>query len=127
MAEVTLQDAVRNFASELAKKVNTFIGDVAELEVCTYTAAPDEIKTSLKNNVPAEAQASLRAYTRISFDGDTTVVVPVEASGVVDLAIWELHQNAVRQAITNRTMMIQTIGEAAASALRALGLAGSVK
>jgi|YNPNPStandDraft_1061719.scaffolds.fasta_scaffold03554_5 ferritin-like protein len=126
MTEVTLQDAVRNFASGLAQKLNTFITDVAELEVCTYTAAPDEIKTSLKDNVPAEAQASLRAYTRISFDGDTTVVIPVGAGGAVDPAIWELHQNAVRQAITNRTMMIQTIGEAAASALRALGLAGSM-
>lgn len=127
MAEVTLQDAVRNFASELAQKVNSFITDVSELEVCTYAAAPDEIKTSLQNNQAAEARASLRAYTRISFDGDTTVVVPVESGGIVNRDIWELHQDALRQAISNRTMMIRAIGEAAASALQALGVAGTIK
>ncbi|MCX7681443.1 MAG: hypothetical protein N2508_05675 [Anaerolineae bacterium] len=127
MAEVTLQDAVRNFASELAKKVNTFITDISELEVCTYTAAPDEIKASFASDTAIEAQASLRAYTRVSFDGDTTVVIPVEPGGVVSRDIWELHQDALRQAISSRTMMLQAIGGAAASALQALGMAGTIK
>ena len=35
MAE--LQDAVKKFASDLAEKINTFVQDVAELEVKTYT------------------------------------------------------------------------------------------
>jgi hypothetical protein len=38
--------------------------------------------------------------------------------------VWDLHQTVVKQAMENRTTMIKTVGEAAASALKALGVSG---
>jgi hypothetical protein len=130
MAEVTLQDAVRTFASDLAKKVNSFISDVSELEVSTYTTPADQVETFIKgeagfSDIKTEGKLALRAYTRISFDGDATVWVPVEASGEVNKSVWDLHQATVQQAMDNRARMIQAVGEAATSALRALGMAGT--
>jgi len=37
--------------------------------------------------------------------------------------VWELHQATVQQAMTNRTAMIESVGKAASSALKALGMA----
>ena len=130
MADVTLQDAVRKFASDLAKKVNTFITDVSELEVSTYTTPADQVETFIKgqtnfSEIETEGKLALRAYTRISFDGDATVWVPVEASGEVNKSVWGLHETIVQQAMDNRAKMIEAIGDAATSALRALGLAGT--
>jgi hypothetical protein len=108
MAE--LQDAVKKFARDLAAKVESFISDIETLEVSTYTTSA--------------GQETLCAYTSVAFDGDTTVKVPLEAGGEVNRAVWELHQAIVQQAMANRATMIQSIGEAAASALKALGIAG---
>jgi hypothetical protein len=130
MAEVTLEEAVRKFANDLATKVDTFISDVSELEVSTYTTPADQAETFIKgetdfSQIETEGKLALRAYTRISFDGDATVWVPTEAGGAINTSVWELHQAVVQQSLENRTKMIQAVGEAAQSALRALGLTGS--
>ena len=72
---------------------------------------------------PACRKVALRAYTQVSFDGDTTVCVPVDATGTVDQTLWALHQQTVAQATANRNAMIKAVGEAAAAALKALGVA----
>ncbi|MDY7078297.1 MAG: hypothetical protein SXV54_15380 [Chloroflexota bacterium] len=129
MAEVNLQDAVKKFASDLAAKVNTFVTDVSELEVRTYTTPADQVETFVKGQVDfteilTEGKVALRAYTKVSFDGDTTVWVPTDTSGEINQSVWALHQTMVQQAMENRTAMIQAVGEAASSALKALGVAG---
>jgi len=128
MAEVTLQDAVKKFAGDLAKKVNSFITDVSELEVRTYTTPADQVESFVKGQadfteILTEGKVALRAYTKVSFDGDTTVWAPTDASGEVNKSVWELHQATVQQAMTNRTAMIESVGKAASSALKALGMA----
>jgi hypothetical protein len=128
MSETTLQDAVKKFASDLAVRVNTFVTDIAELEVYTFTTSPDQIEAVFKSNndfvhLSAEAKAALRAYTKVSFDGDMVVWAPTTPSGEVDKSVWDLHQAMVQQAMVNRKAMIQTVGDAAASALKALGIA----
>ena len=127
---VTLQDAVKRYASDLAEKVNTFIKDVTVLEVRTYTTPADQAATLVKGEadfakLQTEGKVALRAYTKVSFDGDTTVCAPTDASGEVNRSVWELHQATVQQAMENRAAMIKSVGEAAASALRALGLASA--
>ena len=129
MAEISLQDAVKKFAGDLAAKVNTFVADIAELEVYTFTTPPDQAAAVFKSqadfaNLSTEAKAALRAYTKVSFDGDMVVWVPTDASGEVNKTVWDLHQTVVKQAMENRATMIKTVGEAAASALKALGVAG---
>jgi hypothetical protein len=130
MSEITLQEAVKKFASDLATKVNTFVADVAELEVYTFTTPPDQIQAVFKGpadfaNLSEEAKAALRAYTKISFDGDMVVWLPITATGEVDRSVWDMHQATVKQAMENRKAMIQTMGDTASSALKALGIATS--
>jgi hypothetical protein len=76
------------------------------------------------DKIQMEGKATLRAYTAISLDGDTTVLAPTDAAGEVSPSIWELHQVTVKQALDNRATMIKTMGDAAAAALKALSQAG---
>jgi hypothetical protein len=126
---VTLQDAVKKYAADLAEKVNTFITDVTVLEVRTYTTPADQVAVLVKGKAEAdfaelqtEGKVALRAYTRVSFDGDTIVCAPTDTCGEVNQSVWDLHQATVQQAMENRAAMIKSVGEAAASALKALGL-----
>lgn len=121
-----LKTSVQKFASDLAAKVNDFIGDVSELEVRTYTITEGQLATVVDDaanrdkKVIAGDAVQLRAYTRIAFDSDTIVCLPVNASGQIDGAVWDMHQSSVNQALENRAAMLRTIGDAAASALDAL-------
>jgi len=120
-----LQDAVKKYATDLAGKLNSFMDDISTVEVRTYTTPADQVPTDLSGDkIKTEGKAVLRAFTAIKLDGDTTVLAPIDAAGEVNAAIWELHQTMVKQALENRTTMIKTMGEAAASALKALGQAG---
>ena len=125
MAEKNLADAVKKFASDLAEKIETFVDDASELEVRTYTTPSDQVAILLQSraDLKTEGQTTLRAYTRVAFDGDMSVCVPMDASGETNAAVWNLHQSIVQQAMENRATMIHAVGEAASSALRALGLA----
>ena len=98
------------------------------LEVRTYTTPADQAEILLQGavdftQISTEGKIALRAYTKVNFDGDTTVVAPTDAVGEVNRSVWELHEATVQQAMTNRNEMIKSIGEAASSALKALGLA----
>ena len=128
MADVTLQEAVQNFAGKLAATVNTFVEDVSNLEVRTYTTPADQVETFVKGKadfaeILTEGKAILRAFTRIAFDGDVTNWVPTDAGGQINNSIWDLHQETVDLALDNRARMIESVGQAAASALNALSAA----
>ncbi len=120
-----LQDAVKKYAADLAGKLNSFMQDISTLEVRTYTTPADQVPIDLSGDkIKMEGKATLRAYSSIGLDGDTTVLAPTDAAGEINPAVWELHQAMVKQALDNRATMIKTMGEAAASALKALGQAG---
>jgi hypothetical protein len=124
-----LNEAVRKFASDLADKINSFVQDVTTLEVRTYTTPADQVQTVVQTkaikDVTAETTVALRAGTSITFNGDTTQLAPTEASGEVNRALWELHQQAVQQAMQHRERMLHALGEAAASTLKALRVANN--
>lgn len=121
-----LKASVQKFASELAEKIENFVTDISELEVRTYTITEGKFAAVLddpkkKNDRVLSGQGvQLRAYTRIAFDSDAIVCLPVNDSGQIDGAVWDMHQSMVNQALQNRATMLRTIGEAAASALDAL-------
>ena len=121
MADITLQEAVKKFAADLAKTVNTFVDDVSSLEVRTYTTPADQAETFIAQG--GADKGVLQAYTRIAFDGDTTTCVPTDEGGEINQAVWSIHQTTVQQSMDNRAKMVQAVGEAAASALKALGMA----
>ncbi len=120
-----LQDAVKKYAADLAAKLNSFMQDISTLEVRTYTTPADQVPTDLSSaKIQTEGKATLRAYTTIGLDGDTTALAPLDAGGEINQAVWALHQEMVKQAMDNRVTMIKAIGDAAAAALKALGQAG---
>ncbi len=124
-----LNEAVRKYASDLADKINSFVADVAALEVRTYTTPADQVQTFVSTDslekLLAQGKVALRAGTSVSFDGDTTQLAPTDASGDINRSLWELHQQAVQQATAHRAQMLQALGEAAASTLKALRIANN--
>ena len=92
-----LKASVQKFASDLAAKVNVFIDDVSELEVRTYTIMEGQLATVVddqenrEKKVIAGEAVQLRAYTRIAFDSDTIACLPVNESGQIDGAVWDMH------------------------------------
>ena len=119
-----LKEAIAKFASDLATRMNTFVGDISTLEVRTYTTPSDQAVTVFKDATDIEkaleAKAALRAVTSVGFDGDTTNWVPTSENGEIDKALWDLHQQAVKQAMENRAATISAVANAATGALKAL-------
>lgn len=119
-----LNEAVRAYASDLAEKIQSFIKDVSILEVRTYTSPSDQVQVLIKtkelDDVITEGNVMLRAGTSITFDGDVTQLTPLDANGEINQALWQLHQQAVQQATQHRERMMIALGEAAASAIKAL-------
>ena len=124
-----LNEAVRKYASDLADKINAFIQDVTTLEVRTYTTPADQVQTLVSTDsldkMLAQGKVALRAGTSIGFDGDMNQLAPTDANGTIDQGVWAVHQQAVQQATEHRAQMLQALGEAAASALKALRIANS--
>jgi hypothetical protein len=119
-----LNEAVRAYASDLAEKIHSFIKDVSILEVRTYTTPADQVQVLIKSkeldDVITEGTVMLRAGTSITFDGDITQLAPMDANGEINQGLWQLHQQAVQQATQHRERMMIALGEAAASAIKAL-------
>jgi hypothetical protein len=104
-------DSLRGFVAKLGEKISAALDDMATLEVRTY-AAGDMTKVGVSGG--HLVGADLRAYTRISLDGDTVVCIP-ERDGEVDTALLDIHLRMVEQAQAARAELMKTIVHAAAS------------
>lgn len=128
MAEQDLRRAISKFTSDLAAKAESFVNDITTLEVRTFTSRSDQF-TSLAGggfnfDGPIDStKMQLRAYTKINFDCDTTICLPVDDNNQVDRSVWDMHQTMVDQALKNRQAMLRSMGDALSSALKALQLA----
>lgn len=125
MAESELRHAIEKFAKDLAGKAESFVDDISTLEIRTFTTPSVQITPladgELDLNDPAIVERlKLRAYTKIDFDCDTTICLPVDANDQIDRSVWDMHQTMVNQALKTREMMLQTMGHALTSALDAL-------
>ena len=97
-----LVQAVQEFASRLGSALEQAVDNASSLEVSTYVS--DNMAQVTKG---FDQTASLRAYTRINLDGDTTVCVPTRQAGEIDKDLWGIHLDMVRQAQANRAEMIR--------------------
>ena len=125
MSESELKQAVEKFTKDLAHKAETFVEDIATLEVRTFTTPGSEIMAlageELKlDEVNPSGPMELRAYTKVDFDSDTTICLPMDENDQVDRSVWDIHQAMVSQALQSRESMMRSMGDALASALRAL-------
>ncbi|MCU0519273.1 MAG: hypothetical protein MUF84_01070 [Anaerolineae bacterium] len=125
MSESELRYAIEKFTKDLANKAESFVSDVTTLEVRTFSMPSTQISLLAGGELDLADQAMadklrLRAYTKIDFDCDTTVCLPVDANDQIDRSVWDMHQSMVSQALQTRETMLRTMGDALASALEAL-------
>ncbi len=85
----------------LGALLNRAIEDATSIEVKTYTSAAGGDATD-----PSAGGARLRAFSRVSFDGDTETCVPLKEGGGVDSELWEIHKATVEQARADRARAI---------------------
>jgi hypothetical protein len=78
--------SVQGFVERMTQAVEKAMTEVTTLEVLTYTS---EDLAQVKKEDP-EGTATLRAVTRIEFDGDIKNFVPTKG-GQIDQALWTLH------------------------------------
>ncbi|MGC9467376.1 MAG: hypothetical protein ACP5HS_02175 [Anaerolineae bacterium] len=125
MAEGDLKNAIEKFAKDLATKAETFVTDVSALEIRTFTTPSAQISNlagvELDLADPGLVdKLKLRAYTKVDFDCDTTICLPVDDNDQIDRSVWDIHQSMVNQALKSRETMLRAMGEALTSALEAL-------
>lgn len=101
-------DKLKSALETLGDKIVDFTNDVTTLEVRTFVS--ERIEDVRPDAAAGFTHAHPRAMTYIDFDGDTQVVVPVDA-GQIDEALWQIHLQTVEQAQLHRQAMLKTIGE----------------
>lgn len=102
-------DTLRNFMDKLGDYLSKALDDATSLEISTYVA--DDLNT-VTYDAGKFTGAQLRAFTRISLDGDTLVCLPV-TEGEVDTGVWNIHAEMVKTAQSNRAELMKTIVSAA--------------
>lgn len=125
MTETGLESAIEKFARDLAGRAESYVEDISTLEIRTFTTPSAQItsltRKGLDLNDPGLTDSlRLRAYTRIDFDCDTTVCLPVDENDQIDRSVWDIHQSMVNQALRTRETMLRAMGDALTSALEAL-------
>ena len=110
-------DKLRSALETLGEKIVKFTDDITTLEVRTFVS--DRIEEVRRDGAVGFTHAQQRAMTYVNFDGDTQVVVPVDA-GQIDEALWQIHLQTVEQAQAHRQAMLKTIGELMAGFIPAI-------
>ena len=116
---VVLTGALGEFVDKLGKYMSSALDDATSLEVSTYVS--DDLGAVTYEAGKFTGSARLRALTRVKIDGDTLVCVPQNEDGEVDIALWQIHLDMVKQAQEARSELMKTLVSAASS------LAGFVK
>ena len=80
--------------------------DATTLEVETYVSND---LTGVGFEGGKFTNASLRAVTRVTIDGDTKVCIPQNEDGEIDTAIWQVHLDMVKQAQASRAELMKTL------------------
>jgi hypothetical protein len=101
-------DKLKSALDTLGGKIVEFTSELTTLEVRTYVS--DRIEDVRPDGANGFQNAHQRALTYVQFDGDTQVVVPVDA-GQIDEALWKIHLQTVEQAQAHRQAMLRTVGE----------------
>ena len=110
-------DKLRSAIETLGDKIVEFTTGVATLEVRTYVS--ERIEDVRPDGAIGFTHAQQRAMTYVKFDGDTQVVVPIDA-GQIDEALWQIHLQTVEQAQAHRQAMLKTVGELVAGFIPAI-------
>ncbi len=109
-----LTGSVKKFTDQLATALKDAAEDIMTLEVRTY--AVDDLEAVAQGE---EGEKKLRAFTRIEFDGDMDVFVPV-GTGKMNEELRQIHLDMVREAQANRAQFLTAMAEMATNLLKSL-------
>ncbi len=107
--QTDVSQSLQQFVSRLGTFLAQALDDAASLEVGTYVS--DNL-SEVQYDKGKFTGAKMRAYTHVKVDGDTLVCVP-EEDGELDLALWNVHLEMVKQAQANRMEFLRTVVSAA--------------
>ncbi|HEX5839415.1 MAG TPA: hypothetical protein VFY26_16380 [Anaerolineales bacterium] len=110
---VALSGTFREFVEKLGSYMSKALDDATSLEVATYIS--DDLGTVVYESGKFAGSARLRALTRVKVDGDSLVCVPQDEDGQVDMALWQIHMDMVRQAQETRNELMKTLVSAASN------------
>ncbi len=97
----------QTFAHKVIDTLSKVIEDAVTLEVRTYVSSNMNAAAAADRGTLAR-DGDLRAFTRISIDGDIDVLVP-ENDGAIDTELWNLHVELVKQAQIARAETVKTV------------------
>lgn len=114
-----LRESLRAFTSQLADSLGKAAEDIVTLDVRTYSAS-DLRAVAESLDAHREIEATLRAMTRVAFDGDVKVYVPERLQGGADQTLWMIHKAMVEEAQQSRARFLATMAELATRLLESL-------
>ncbi len=114
-----LRESLRAFTDQLATSLGCAAEDIITLDVRTYSTR-DIARVAAALEAREEIDATLRALTRVAFNGDLKVYVPERYDGEVDAALWEVHKSMVEEAQQSRARFLATMAELATRLLESL-------
>lgn len=97
--------ALENFVKKVGDVLSEAVSDATTLEVSTFVTN-DMSKIGVEKG-KLTGNPQLRALTIIKLDGDTVLCVPQDEFGKVDVVLWNIHLDMVKQAQVNRSELIK--------------------
>ncbi len=114
-----LKTSLKAFTDQLATSLGNAAEDIVTLDVRTYSTA-DITAVAEALDTRQEVDATLRALTRVAFDGDLQVYMPEKADKSVDQSLWSIHKAMVEEAQHSRANFLATMAELATRLLDSL-------
>jgi hypothetical protein len=114
-----LRESLRSFTDQLATSLGHAAEDIVTLDVRTYSTK-NIARVAAGLEAREEVDATLRALTRVAFNGDLKAYVPERPDGEVDAALWEVHRSMVEEAQQSRARFLATMAELATRLLESL-------
>ncbi len=113
-----LTASLKKFTAQLADALGKAADEISTLEVETYSTS--DLAAAVAAGADAASKSTLRAYTRIAFDGDAKVFVPGKEGGGIDQEVWQAHLAMVHEAQISRAQFLQSMAELATNLLKTL-------
>lgn len=114
-----LKVSLRRFTDQLATSLGHAAEDIVTLDVRTYSAR-DIRAVAAALDAHQDPDATLRALTRVDFDGDVQVYIPEKADSGFAQLVLAVHKAMVEEAQTSRARFLATMAELATSLLNSL-------
>ncbi len=114
-----LRNSLRDFTGQLAESLGKAAQEIVTLDIRTYTTA-DLGGMAEALDAREEIDATLRALTRVEFDGDIKMYLPEKLEGGEHQVLWLVHKAMVQEAQESRARFLATMAELATRLLDSL-------